>query len=447
MVFGHSRFRYRSLEEIEADVERLGLDIEFSRDTSVLAQPVCIGSRTAPNALAIHPMEGRDADPQGNPGELTFRRYMRYARGGAGLIWFEASAVWPEGRSSERQLLFAKGNRAEWEKLLTVTRKAAADEFGPRHRPICIVQLHDAGRYRKATGCMPAIVVRNLYLDPPAGIRSDHPVMTDSDIETLEEAMAEAAVMAWRVGFDGADIKSCHRYLVSDLLSAHTREGKYGGSFEGRARFLLNVVDRVREQVSEDFLVTTRLNLYDAIPYPYGWGVDRDDAAVPDLSEPLRLVGLLRERGVKIINTSSGTPYFNPHVTRPYDAPVRGISLPDEHPLEGVARAFGLVAEVQKVYPDLVVVGSAYSWLRQFLGNAAAANIRNGRVSIVGVGRTAFAYPDFARDLIGKGRLDSHKVCIACSLCSQLMRDGSSTRCVTRDREIYGPIYKVVSAR
>ncbi|WP_028307018.1 hypothetical protein [Desulfitibacter alkalitolerans] len=63
-------------------------------------------------------------------------------------------------------------------------------------------------------------------------------------------------------------------------------------------------------------------------------------------------------------------------------------------------------------------------------------------LSLAGVGRMAFAYPDFAKDLMEKGRLEKSKVCTACSKCTQIMRDGGRTGCVIRDSEVYLPIYK-----
>jgi hypothetical protein len=90
----------------------------------------------------------------------------------------------------------------------------------------------------------------------------------------------------------------------------------------------------------------------------------------------------------------------------------------------------------------MVIIGTGYSWLRQFLGFSAAANIRQGWVTVAGVGREALAYPDFARDLLTKGSLDPKKTCVACSLCSELMREGGPTGCVVFDHEIYRPIFQ-----
>jgi 2,4-dienoyl-CoA reductase-like NADH-dependent reductase (Old Yellow Enzyme family) len=435
----HGKFRYETLEELEADARALGLGIEFSRDLGVLSKPVQLGVHRAPNSLAVHPVEGRDADSHGRPGRWTFRRYERYARGGAGLIWFEATGAGLTLRSNESQLALTRDNQEGFEKLLNATRKAAEEEFGSSHKPVCIIQLQDSGRHRVGAGTIPGILFQNPYWHYPPG---NYPILTDSEIESLEDTLADAAVLAWRIGFDGADIKSCHGYLGSDFLSAYTREGKYGGTFEGRTRFLLNVVDRVRQHVSKDFLVTVRLNLYDGIPYPYGWGVNRDDAMVPDLTEPIQLAKILKQWGVHIISASNGIPEHNLYLIRPYDAPVMGGESPKEQPLECIAKVFKIVGDFQRAHPDIVVVGSAYSWLRQFFSYAAAGNLKRGLVSMVGLGRMTLAYPDFARDLMESGRLDPDRVCNTCDLCGQLFRWGGPVGCVVRDKEIYEPIYR-----
>ena len=184
--------------------------------------------------------------------------------------------------------------------------------------------------------------------------------------------------------------------------------------------------------------------MYDAVAYPYGWGVDRDDCTKPDLTEPKKLVGLLVEKGVKMINVSIADPYFNPHYGRPYDEPVKGGYESPEHPLVGVSRLIELAGEIQKQFSDVAIVGTGYTWLRTLMPYVAAASKANGLATIIGGGRLAVAYPDFAKDIIQKGRLESNKVCIGCSACSQIMKDGGMTGCVVRDKEIYRPIYEQV---
>jgi len=437
----HEPFRFKTLEELRAKIAELGLNLLLDDDLSPLAAPVEIGNLVAPNALIVHPMEGCDGTSDGKPDALTVRRYERFAAGGSGLLWFEATAVIPEGRANPRQLLMVKENVESFRVLLSHTLDVARQANGPDFRPVTVLQLTHSGRYARPIDVpAPVIAHHDGVLDKVYNIPADYPLISDEELDRLQDRYVQAARLAKEAGFDAVDVKSCHRYLVSELLAAHTRPGRYGGSFENRTRFLLAVIDRIHAEVPE-IMVTTRLNVYDGHPYPWGWGVSREDPRIPDLCEPLALVCLLVQRGLRMINVSAGNPYFTPHINRPFDIPIVGGKVVEEHPLEGVARLIDQARQVQELVPDIVIVGSGYSWLRQFLGHAAAAAVRRRWATMIGLGRGAFAYPDFARDLILKGSLDPRKCCITCSRCTQIMRDHGRTGCVIRDREVYGPIY------
>jgi 2,4-dienoyl-CoA reductase-like NADH-dependent reductase (Old Yellow Enzyme family) len=279
-------------------------------------------------------------------------------------------------------------------------------------------------------------------LDAAQGIAADHALASDAQLARLQEDFLTASELAATAGFDGVDIKACHGYLVSELLAAATREeSRFGGSFENRSRFLLETVQRIR-QALPGFVVTSRINAFDGLPHPHGFGADRHNPDRADLSEAKILVERLEAAGTPILNVSMGVPAYNPHCSRPFNMPVAGGTFPDEHPLEGVARMIGVTAELQRAAPSLPMIGTGYSWLRQFFPHVAAAAIASGMAQLVGVGRTAFAYPDFARDLMEEGVLDPGKVCIACSGCSQIMRQGQSTGCVVRDRKVYAPRFR-----
>jgi NADPH2 dehydrogenase len=153
-----------------------------------------------------------------------------------------------------------------------------------------------------------------------------------------------------------------------------------------------------------------------------------------------------------MVNVTLGSPYFNPHIGRPFERqPIDGYT-PPEHPMEGVARHFALTAEVQRVYPDLVVVGTGYSWLRHYAAAAGEANVRDGRVSILGLGRGALAYPDFAADLASHGAMTDRKSCIGVSYCTALMRAKNHelgqfpAGCVPRDH-LYAELFKLATGR
>ncbi len=447
-------FQLGSIEDLERLGSRLGVRIEAAEDVSILTEPVRAGKLSIPNSLAVHPMEGCDGDSQGRPGKLTLRRYERFAAGGAGLIWAEATAVVPEGRANPRQLWLHEENKDSFTAMVKSIRQDATEAIGPMHKPVLVLQLTHSGRYSKPQGvAYPLIAQRDPYRDALAPqkkpdtnrkskIPDDWPLVSDEYLDKLQDAYVTAARIAFEVGFDAVDIKSCHGYLINELFACHNRDGKYGGSFENRTRFVLEVIDKIHNELGEDKPITTRLGIYDAIPYPYGWGVDKNDYRKPDLTEPKKLIGLLQQRGVNLINITVANPYYNPHVGRPFNEAIVGGYEEPEHPLVGVSRLVNLTGEIQKKFPGIAIVGTGYSWLRTLFANVAAANKANGLTTLVGAGRMAFAYPDFAKDIITKGRMYPEKVCVSCSACTQIMRDSGTTGCVVRDNEVYGPIFE-----
>ena len=441
----HEKFNFKSLDEVRAKVAELGLDLPLSDDLSPLFAPKKVGNKVAPNAMAVLPMEGCDSNTDGSPSELVERRYMRFAGGGAGLLWWEACAVVPEGRANELQMMLTACNRSKFEALLKKTNAEAANRNGTDHKPVNILQLTHSGRYCRPEGHIGRPMVPQH--DPILDKFHNEIIVTDEYLDALTERYVQSALLAKEVGFDGVDIKSCHRYLLSELLASHTREGKYGGSFENRSRFLRQTIQAVRKAVGDDFIVASRFNVFDAHPYPYGFGCDKEDMWKYDPTEPMALVRMMVESGVDLLSNSGGNPYhIYPQVTRPFDQSSYGIPTPSEHPLESMERLFGFTRDIQQAAGDIPVVGNGYTWLRQFAPNAGAANLANGSCSFMGLGRSSFAYPDAPHDLMTTGKMQPGKCCITCSKCTQIMRDHGTTGCVIRDAELYMPMYKAFNA-
>jgi 2,4-dienoyl-CoA reductase-like NADH-dependent reductase (Old Yellow Enzyme family) len=434
----HARFRFRSSADLGSKAVELGFDLPFEEDLSALFESLTVAGRVLPNRLAVLPMEGADAESSGAPSEMTFRRYRRFAGGGSGLIWFEATAVRPDGRSNPRQLMLAEETVAAFSRLVEETRAAAAPVSGTTGRPLLILQLTHSGRFSKPAGApRPVIAHRSPYLDTLHGLPPDYPLVTDRELESVRDDLVEGAELAAAAGFDGVDIKACHGYLLSELLAAHTRAGsRYGGPFENRTRLLLETVRTIRRD-DPGLLLTSRMSATDTVPFPYGFGMDPDSPATPSLKEPLALVSKLVEAGVRLLAYSLGIPYWKPQYGRPFDTPIPGGQVPDEHPLEGVARHLRAAAEIQRAHPEVPVVGAGYTWLRRFFPQVAAAMVRAGRTAVVGLGRGALAYPDLAADLAAKGTLNSRKVCTTCSLCSLFLRQGRPSGCALRDAAAY----------
>jgi 2,4-dienoyl-CoA reductase (NADPH2) len=411
----------------------------------------------------IQPMEGCDGHGDGRPSELTIRRYKRFGTSGAGLCWFEATAVKEEARANPRQIMLTEENKNDYQKILTVYEEGAQNLYAEEenevfHNPIKILQLTHSGRYSSPGFKNPLRMYWYDVLDKAYGrSREDGKILSDEYLDELPDYFENSVSLAKEIGFDGVDIKSCHRYLLSESFSAFTREdSKYGGqSYENRTRLLKNIMKRVQKFASDDFIITLRLNIFDAIPYPYGWGVKKEEdtnallftnrspVPEPDLTEPIKLLNELYDMGIRLADLTIANPYFNPFVSRPYDIPVGNATKPNEHPLEGVSRFIALTKEVRENVPkDMKLIGTGYSWLRYLGGYIAADQINKGNVDMVGWGRMAFANPQFAQQLLKEGIIDKKKTCISCSKCTELMRMHSVAGCAIRDKDVYSPYLK-----
>lgn len=430
----HAKFQYQNLEELRQDIAERGYSIPLAASVEVLKQPLAIGSKKIPNRLSILPMEGCDGTRDGKPDELTFRRYQRFARGGAGLLWFEATAVVHEGRANPRQLQINDVTKQSLQAMLNESLQAAAQ--AGHERPFTILQLTHSGRNSRPDGFPKQVIAAHAAHLEDKLVEGYHTI-TDQELAELEDTYVHAAELAAEAGFDAVDIKSSHGYLLAELLMAHNREGIYGGSFANRTRLLCNIIDKIKQKVGAKLILAVRLGAYDSVPG--GWGADKEDYRKPDLTEPVKLIQILRDKGVTLFNISAGNPYYNPHVTRPYDT---GSYLPPTHPLEHVNILLNAARVMQEAVPDAIVMGSGLTWLRQYAPYVAAGCIEAGWMKLAGFGRQAFAYPDFAQDIVTTGALDTSKLCLACSKCTAIMRDGGRSGCVPRDAQVYAPIYR-----
>lgn len=461
-------FSYKNLDQLKQEAEQKTQFVRFESEPEkvkqILGRKVAIGrSITLGNSMAIHPMEGCDSDLDGNPDELTWRRYERFAAGGAKLIWFEATAVRKDGRANARQLWIHDGNVGEYAKLLGRIREIHLEKFGTLDDLVIPVQLTHSGRYSYPNRI---IAYHNPLIDEKTSTPASQAPISDTELAELEDAFLAAAKLAWKAGFRAIDLKVTHGYLLAELMGAKTREGLYGGSLENRTRFIRNVIGKIKAEFGDEMLIAMRLGCFDSVPYrkntetslgeplpyetpyPYGWGVNPEDPLSEDLTEVKQAIGWFKEWGVQLLNVSIGCPYYNPHIGRPFERPDEGNYEMPEHPLLGVDRHFRISGELQQSFPDLPMVGTGYSWLQIYALNAAAHNIESGRIQIFGLGRGTLSYPDFAVDALEKGLLDEIRVCKTLTYCTFLMRQKNHplgqfpAGCPPFDKLVYGPIMK-----
>ena len=435
-----TRFNLKSIEDLNSELKRLDLNLPVSADTSVLGSSISCGGIELPNRFVVQPMEGIDADEAaGAPSELTFRRYRRFAEGGAGLIWFEAAVVEPEGRSNPRQLLINRENLDVWKRLVDQTREAARLRHG--HEITTVLQISHSGRWSKPYGKpVPVIVHRNPELDAALKLDGDYPLISDDDVARLRDLHISCGELAVEAGFDGVEMKAVHGYFAGETLCARGRGGRYGGSYENRTRFVRECAEGLVARLGGGGFVTARLTMHEPSAYPYGWGTEESEGSkVLMLDEPLRFASELVElTDMPFINFSIGYPRFAPYMNRPFNNPIAGGSIPPEHPLEGIVRFQQVGRELQKRLGDTPVITAALGWLRHLMPEVAAGLVNEGWVKLIGQGRQSFAYPESPADVMKTGGMDASKCCISCSLCSQIMKDVEGRNgCPVRDGGIY----------
>ena len=439
-------FSYKTISDLKNKITEMGLSIPLSDQVDAglvrFVEPLVIEGRNIPNRFCIQPMEGCDGLPDGSPSELTVRKYRRFAEGGAGMLWLEATAVAEQGKANPRQLSLTKKSLPKFKQLADVILENARDKDGNRIRPFLVLQLTHSGRYSKPYGqAAPIIMHHSPYLDPTHNLPADYPLITDRELDALQEDYVASALLAQECGFDAVDVKACHGYLLHEMLSAFTRkESRYGGSFENRTRFLTETIAKVKRAVPA-MVVTSRLSVYDHVAHPYGWGMQQSGELQADLTEPFRLIEQLQALGVTLVNVAVGNPYYNPHIERPYDFPIVGFKLPPEHPLVLIDRTMQLTGAVTKRFPAMTVATVGFTWLREYWPHAALGALNHQVGHIIGLGRLALAHPSFVNDLLRDGFVKRSKTCITCSSCTQIMRDGGTSGCPIRDSEVYGPIY------
>ena len=452
--------QFRTVQDFQDRLDELGLEMGFDAQMqqgadAPLAQPYYLSDGfKIGNRFCVQPMEGWDGTPDGKPSETTYRRWERFGISGAKLIWGgEATAVRMDGRANPNQLVINADTLPALAALRETLINAHVGRYGNADDLLIGLQLTHSGRFsrpNKGGALAPSILYHHPYLDEKYGLPPDYPIMTDAEIEELIEDFVQAAQYAYEIGFQFVDIKHCHGYLGHEFLTAHTRPGKYGGSFENRTRFLREIVDGIRARVP-DLRIGVRLSAFDMPPFRLGedksgepvelvdenrywFGADDADPFRLDLGETVRFLELLKELNIEMVNLTAGSPYYNHHIQRPALFPPSDGYQPLEDPLVGVVRQIQAVALLKESVPDLLMVGTAYSYLQEWLPNVAQHIVRTGKADFVGLGRMILSYPEMPADVLAGRPLQRKLICRTFSDCTTAPRNGLVSGCYPLDQ-------------
>jgi len=458
--------RIASLKTPEAfreHVATLGLDLpcedEIATDDSPIAEPMTglvLNDKTPGNRIALQPMEGWDGTNDGMPTEAVRRRWRRFGESGAKLILGgEAMAVRAEGRANPNQLIISEATQSGLAELREILLNAHREKFGDTDDLALGFQLTHSGRFCRPGE--PKVAYSHPILDEKFGVTDDSQVMSDGEVEELIGDYIRAARIAREVGADFVDVKHCHGYLLHEFLGAFTREGKYGGSFEKRTRILREIVAGIRAD-GNDIDLAVRLSLFDTVPfcpdpaqskpgklgagvpekfdvpYPYQFGVDQGDPTRWDLAETFAFVELCGKVGVKLLNTSAGSPYYTPHLQRPAAFPPSDGYQPAHDPLVEVAAQVDAVRQVKARLPEgMAVVSSGLSYLQEYLPHVGQALLRADWSDAIGLGRVVLSYPAILDDAMRQGVMEKKLICRTFSDCTTAPRNGLPSGCFPLD--------------
>ena len=417
---------FESFEQLRGYAGSMGVTLNAG-DISALSCPLVAEGKSIPNRLLVQPFECCDAEDNGAPSELTRRRYLRFAAGGAGLVWMEATALLEELKSNPHQLVLTEKTLGAFSRLNTEMKEAAVRQGG--EAPVLVLQMTHPGR-----SCITPVPAADRESWEPVKPSKGEKALSDDEIERLAEVYGKVTRLARAAGFDGVEVKACHFYFISELLSAYERPGRYGGSFENRARHLKEALAAARAETG-GMLLTVRYNHYDGIPYPDGFGMKKDGGLSPNAEEPLRLIAEIKDEfGVELVNCSSSGPRFGdyPAAERPDDE----LFMPPNNPLKSGARMHRFAAEVKRAVTGIKVVATEFSQLRQYGAAVGAGMVERGEADLIGFGRQPIAYPDFARDILQSGGMDKEKLCLCCGGCGRMLGAQINGGCVVRD-ELY----------
>jgi len=449
----------RRFDDFTARLNELGLKLPIDRDVDSagpLALPVPRQNGPAiGNRFCILPMEGWDGTLDGKPTELVQRRWRNFGLSGAKLIWGgEAVAVRFDGRANPNQLVINDDNLADVAALREMLERTHAEHCGSTEGLLVGLQLTHSGRFarpRDKKTAEPRTIYRHPVLDARVGINDDSKLLSDDDIKRLIDDFIRAAQQAQRAGFEFVDVKHCHGYLGHEFLSGFDRPGEFGGSFENRTRFLRDIVAGIRAAAPE-LEIGVRLSIYDFMPFkpgadrigegaassPYRFAFGGDGTGLGyELTEAQQFVELLKHLGIELLCTTAGSPYYNPHMQRPAAFPPSDGYLPPEDPLIGVTRQIVATGELKLRHPSMIVVGSAYSYLQEWLPNVGQAVVRAGWADSIGLGRMVLSYPDLPTDVLAGHGLKRKHICRTFSDCTTAPRNGMVSGCYPLD-----PFYK-----
>jgi NADPH2 dehydrogenase len=320
---------------------------------AVLSTPISIGNVTLKNRIVMAPMQQRQGTKEGYATDYHVRHYSERAKYKVGMVMIESTAIAENGRLFVDDIgIFTNDHTEPLRKVVNAIHSYETPVF---------VQLCHGGRKSSPEKGEKLLAPSSLAFDDTYG----NPVeMTIDELQEVRRNFVEAAKRSIEAGFDGIELHAAHGYLLHQFLSplSNRREDQYGGSLENRVRFLIEVLQSVRQVVEVDYPIQIRVSASD---YQEG-GLDPDEVG--------RALAMIEPYGLDAVHVSSGglLPIRPSHVYSGYQVPF---------------------AETIKKYVSvpIIAVGLIHSQ------DLAEQIIQNNKADCIAIGRPLLEQPDFVQ--------------------------------------------------
>ena len=456
---------FRTPDAFRAHIASLGLDFDCDATLTQggpLAQPLRVAGRTLDNRFCAHPMEGWDGTEHGAPTELTLRRWRRFGRSGAALVWGgEAFAVREDGKANPRQLCLHADSERDLAQLLDELREGRKEVGLDPDSALVGLQLTHSGRFSRPQGPFaPKIAQRHAILEQRYPLPAETEPLTDGELEAIGERYVEAAIVAQRAGFAFVDVKACHGYLLHEVLACKTRNGSYGGPTVRERMRLFERIVRAIQSACPSLAIGVRLSAadlgafhkdpatgrgvrtelagFDTARHTFNW-IEDADAQQLDLSESTEFFTRCSELGIELGNVTLGSPYWNPHLQRPAAYPPSDGYMPPDDPLRFVATHLRATRQLAHAVPKVAFAGTGYTYLQEWLPHTAQWAVARGDAAFCGLGRMLLSYPELPHDMLAGRPMQTKMLCRTFSDCTTAPRNGMVSGCFPLD-----PHYKAM---
>lgn len=356
-----------------------------------LFEPIQINGLTLKNRMMVSAMVTQYCGEDGLPTEKWIQYMEHKARGGWGLVFTENYGVTKTANSFKRQAGLWEDGQIPAHTELVRRVHTAGGTIG--------CQIYHSGRQNttRVAGVRP---VGPSAIREPSMKEVPHE-LTTAEVKELVEAFGDCALRAKQCGFDIVEIHGGHGYLINEFVSAFSnkRSDEYGGTFENRCRFALEIVRNVREKVGADFPISFRLSTNDYVE------------GGTTLVEAQALAQLLEEAGVDLIHCTQGM-YVSKHTLIPPSSVPKGAFVDNAAAIKAVVNI------------PVVATGRINDPVQ------AEAILRSGKADMVTMARASLADPDMPNKA-KEGKLEDIIYCIGCCQgCTGENARGNQIRCL-----------------